>query len=106
MEATGELQNPKDVLSKSELQRYKKAANSFDKPVVIISEEVRERKKSQREKVHGISLQKMLGILPFASSRKFIWDMMAVKIGGKNIIASSLYPKEEILYGRNILLGL
>ena len=31
---------------------------------------------------------------------------MAVKIGGKNIIASSLYPKEEILYGRNILLGL
>jgi len=30
----------------------------------------------------------------FATSRRFIWDMMAVKVGGKNIIASSLYPKE------------
>ncbi|MGB2306080.1 MAG: M1 family aminopeptidase, partial [Flavobacteriaceae bacterium] len=30
----------------------------------------------------------------FASSRRFIWDMMAVKVGNKNVIASSLYPKE------------
>ena len=64
MEATGELQNPKDVLSKLELQRYKKAANSFDKPVVIISEEEvrRKRRKSQRESTwHFVA--KMLGIL-------------------------------------------
>ena len=31
------------------------------------------------EKVHGISLQKCKGFA-FASSRKFIWDMMAVKV--------------------------
>ena len=30
----------------------------------------------------------------FATSRKFIWDMMSVKVNNKNIIASSLYPKE------------
>jgi hypothetical protein len=30
----------------------------------------------------------------FASSRKFIWEMMAVKIGAKDIMAVSLYPKE------------
>ena len=96
MEATGELQNPKDVLSKSELQRYKKAANSFVKPVLIVSEdEVREKEK---RKSNGKStwhfVAKNVRDFAFASSRKFIWDMMAVKIGGKNIIASSLYPKE------------
>ena len=92
MQATGELQNPKNVLSKSELQRYKKATFSFDKPIVIVSEEeVREKEKI---KSNGKStwhfIAKNVRDFAFASSRKFIWDMMAVKIGGKNIIASSL----------------
>ena len=30
----------------------------------------------------------------FAASKKFIWDMMAVKVGNKNVMAVSLYPKE------------
>ena len=30
----------------------------------------------------------------FASSRKFIWDMMAVKVGSRKVMAVSLYPKE------------
>ena len=96
MEATGELQNPKDVLSKLELQRYKKAANSFDKPIVIISEEeVREKEKNKSDgKSTWHFVAKNVRDFAFASSRKFIWDMMAVKVGGKNIIASSLYPKE------------
>ena len=96
MEATGELQNPKDVLSKPELQRYKKATNSFDKPVIIVSEE--EVREKEKKKSNGKStwhfVAKNVRDFAFASSRKFIWDMMAVKIGGKNIIASSLYPKE------------
>ena len=96
MEATGELQNPKEVLLKSELQRYKKAANSFDKPVIIVSEE--EVREKEKRKSNGKStwhfVAKNVRDFAFASSRKFIWDMMAVKIGGKNIISSSLYPKE------------
>jgi len=96
MEATGELPNPKEVLLKSELQRYKKAANSFDKPVIIVSEE--EVREKEKRKSNGKStwhfVAKNVRDFAFASSRKFIWDMMAVKIGGKNIIASSLYPKE------------
>ena len=96
MEATGELQNPKEVLLKSELQRYKKAANSFDKPVIIVSEE--EVREKEKRKSNGKStwhfVAKNVRDFAFASSRKFIWDMMAVKIGDKNIIASSLYPKE------------
>ena len=96
MEATGELQNPKEVLSKYELQRYKKAANSFDKPVIIVSEEeVREKEKRKSNgKTTWHFVAKNVRDFAFASSRKFIWDMMAVKIGDKNIIASSLYPKE------------
>ena len=96
MEATGELQNPKDVLSKSELQRYKKAANSFDKPVIIVSEEevIEKEKRKSNGKTTWHFVAKNVRDFAFASSRKFIWDMMAVKIGGKNIIASSLYPKE------------
>ena len=96
MEATGELQNPKEVLLKYELQRYKKAANSFDKPVIIVSEE--EVREKEKRKSNGKStwhfVAKNVRDFAFASSRKFIWDMMAVKIGDKNIIASSLYPKE------------
>ena len=30
----------------------------------------------------------------FASSRKYIWDAMAVNINGKTVMAISLYPKE------------
>ena len=96
MEATGELQNPKDVLSKPELQRYKKAANSFDKPVIIVSEQevIDKEKRKSNGKTTWHFVAKNVRDFAFASSRKFIWDMMAVKIGGKNIIASSLYPKE------------
>ena len=82
MEATGELQNPKEVLLKSELQRYKKAANSFDKPVIIVSEE--EVREKEKRKSNGKStwhfVAKNVRDFAFASSRKFIWDMMAVKL--------------------------
>ena len=30
----------------------------------------------------------------FATSRKYILDMQAVKLGGKNVMAVSVYPKE------------
>ena len=30
----------------------------------------------------------------FASSRKYIWDAMAVNINSKTVMAISLYPKE------------
>jgi aminopeptidase N len=36
----------------------------------------------------------MLAILHFATSRKFIWDAMAVKVGDKTPLAMSYYPKE------------
>ena len=96
MEATGELQNPKEVLSKVELQRYKKALNSFDEPVLIVNQEeaqLKEATKATKKSIWKFKAQNVRDFA-FASSRRFIWDMMAVKVGNKNIIASSLYPKE------------
>ena len=30
----------------------------------------------------------------FATSRKYIWDAMAVNVNGKTVMATSMYPKE------------
>ena len=96
MEATGSLQNPKEVLTKTEYQRYKKALNTFDNPVIIVSQDEvveKEKVKATKTKTWRFVAENVRDF-GFATSRRFIWDMMAVKVGGKNIIASSLYPKE------------
>ena len=96
MEATGELQNPKEVLSRTEYQRYKKALNTFDAPVIIVSQDEvveKEKVKATKTKTWRFVADNVRDFA-FATSRRFIWDMMAVKVGGKNVIASSLYPKE------------
>ena len=96
VEATGQLQNPKDVLSKAEYKRYKAAQNTFDKPVVIVSQEeatAKEATFSEKKKTwHYIANN--VRDFAFASSRKFIWDMMAVQVGPRKVMAVSLYPKE------------
>ena len=96
LEATGELQNPKEVLSKIEFGRYKKALITNDNPVLIVNQdevELKEKNTSKKKKTWKF-IAKNVRDFAFASSRKFIWDMMVVPINGKNIIASSLYPKE------------
>jgi len=96
VEATGQLQNPKEVLSRQEYKRYREAQTSFDKPVIIVTqEEAEEREKTfSKNKKTWEFKAKNVRDFGFASSRKFIWEMMAVKLGGKNVMAVSLYPKE------------
>tara|TARA_B100001029_G_C15058591_1_gene456456 strand:+ start:29 stop:1804 length:1776 start_codon:yes stop_codon:yes gene_type:complete len=96
LDATGVLQNPKEVLSKIEYNRYKKAQNSYEKPVIIVSEEeVIEKEKSfSKNKKTWKFKAKNVRDFAFATSRKFIWDMQAVKIGNNKVMAVSLYPKE------------
>lgn len=96
MEATGTLQNPKEVLSRTEYQRYKKALNTFDNPVMIVTQDEvieKEKVKSTKKKTWKFVAENVRDF-GFATSRRFIWDMMSVKVGGKNVIAASLYPKE------------
>ncbi len=96
LDGTGVLINREEVYSKKMLQRYEQAKKSFDKPVVIVTQEEAEKaEKSKSTQTKTWKLRaKNVRDFGFASSRKFIWDMMAVKIGGKNIMAVSLYPKE------------
>ena len=96
LDATGVLQNPKEVLSKIEYNRYKKAQNSYEKPVIIVSEdEVIEKEKSfsKTKKIWKFKAKNVRDFA-FATSRKFIWDMQAVKVGNNKVMAVSLYPKE------------
>ena len=96
VEATGDLINPREVLTNQEYKRYKQAQNSFDKPVVIVNqEEVIEKESEFSEKKKTWKyIANNVRDFAFASSRKFIWDMMAVKVGSRKVMAVSLYPKE------------
>ena len=96
MEATGTLQNPKEVLTRTEYQRYKKALNTYDDPVMIVTQDEvieKEKVKATKKKTWRFVAENVRDF-GFATSRRFIWDMMVVKVGGENKIASSLYPKE------------
>ncbi len=96
LNATGVLKNPKKVLTATQLERFKKAKTSFDKPVLIVTQEEAEAAEKQRstETKTWKFNAKNVRDFAFASSRKFIWDAMAVDINGKTVMAYSLYPKE------------
>jgi len=96
VDATGVLQNPKDVLTRTEYNRYKEAQNSFDKPVIIVTQEEATAKESQfsDKKQTWKFIAENVRDFAFTSSRKYIWDMMAVQVGPRKVMAVSLYPKE------------
>ncbi|MFD2528623.1 M1 family metallopeptidase [Polaribacter marinaquae] len=100
--ATGVLKNPEDVFSKKELKRIEKARKTFDNPVVIRTQEEAEKiekKKSKKTKTWQFYAENVRDYA-FATSRKFIFDAMAVNINGKTVMAESLYSKEaNPLYG-------
>jgi len=94
--ATGWLQNPKEVLSAEQIQRFEKARKTFDAPVFIVTEEeakAKEKEKSTKKSTWEFYAENVRDFA-FATSRKFIWDAMAVKVGDKTPLAQSMYPKE------------
>jgi hypothetical protein len=94
--ATGTLKNADQVLSKTELERFNRAKTSFDKPVIIVTQDEavqKEKTKSTAKKVWEFNADNVRDFA-FASSRKFIWDAQAVKIGSNTPLAMSFYPKE------------
>ena len=96
LDGTGKLQNRKKVFSDKMMKRYEQAKKSFDKPVFIVTEEeAREAEKGFSNKTKTWEFEaKMVRDFAFTTSRKYIWDMQAVDVGGKNVMAVSLYPKE------------
>lgn len=96
LEATGSLQNPKDVLTRQEYKRFQESATSFDKPVIIVSQEEATAKESGFSTKKSTWKFKAINVrdFGFATSRKFIWERQAVQVGSKKVMAVSLYPKE------------
>jgi hypothetical protein len=93
--STGVLQNPKEVLTAEQFARYEKAKTS-DEPVVICTQDeaiAREKDKLKTEVTWNFKAENVRDF-GFATSRKFIWDAQAVKIGDKRPLAMSFYPKE------------
>ena len=96
VDATGELLNEKKVLTKEQRVRFDKARTSFKDPIFIVTQEEAEKAeklKSKKSKTWHFNAKNVRDFA-FASSRKYIWDAMAVNINGKTVMAVSLYPKE------------
>ena len=101
--ATGELQNPNQVLTSTQLSRWNSAKGKGDKPgenpVVIVTQaeaEAAEKNKAGVVKAKKTWIYKADNVrdFAFASSRKFIWDALNPNVEGKRVWAMSLYPKE------------
>ncbi len=94
--ATGELINSSSVLTKTQIKRLNKAKKNYSEPVIIVTQdEATENEKSKgKSKKTWVFEAENVRDFAWASSRKFIWDAMAVQIGEKTIMAYSYYPKE------------
>ena len=93
--ATGVLQNPKEVLTVTQQERLARARTASDPVMIVTPEEA-----LAAEKKHAMSKKTLIyhadnvRDFAFASSRKFIWDAMGVKVGPNEVMAMSVYPKE------------
>lgn len=102
--ATGTLQNPEKVLTKSQRDKLEEAQKEREEPVIIVSEEEareNEKDKSAKKTTWNFAAENVRDFA-FASSRKFIWDAMGVEQSdGSVVMAMSMYPKEgNPLWGR------
>ncbi len=93
--ATGELANPKDVLTSAQRDRLEDA-ESAKRPVFIVTPD--EAKKNESSKTSSTKTWRFkaenVRDFAFASSRKFIWDAQQVKVAGEPVWAMSYYPNE------------
>lgn len=94
--STGVLKNEKDVLTSKERKRLQSARSSYDQPVIIVTEEEARQAELTKEKgqKRWVFDAKNVRDFGWASSRKFIWDAMAVRVGDSSPLAMSFYPKE------------
>lgn len=95
---SGELQNPKQVLSSKVRERYEQARKSDSTVYLISPEEVNDM--SLRAKQEGTLTwhfkMKNTRDVAFASSKAFVWDAARINLpSGKTAMAQSAYPLES-----------
>lgn len=96
MEGTGVIQNKSEVYSAEQMKRWALGENTFDKPVVIVTQEEAmqaEKGFSDKKKTWKFKAQNVRDF-GFSTSRKFILDAMAVNLPTNKPLAISIYPKE------------
>ena len=95
LNGTGVLQNPSEVLTKDQYQRYLKAQETYSDPIYIVTEEDTNRptKNSKATKTWKLYAENVRDFA-FATSKNYMWDGMAVDINGKKVMAYSLFPVE------------
>lgn len=95
---TGALMNEADVLTSKQIERLNKARTSTDELVMVVTpDEAKkaEKQKSSKTKTWKYKAENVRDVA-FASSRKFIWDAMAVDLPTNKVLAMSFYPKEGL----------
>ena len=93
--STGVLQNPEDVLTETQIERLEAAKESDRPKFVITPEEAKENESSKPEgKKTWVFKAENVRDFAFASSRKFAWDAMGVKLNDKTVMAMSYFPNE------------
>ncbi len=96
---SGELLNPKEVLSKELQNRYAKAKDSDSTVMLIAADEIANteltRPKQGGTVTWHFAIQNSRDVA-FASSKAFIWDAAKIDLpSGKKVLAQSVYPKES-----------
>ena len=96
LDATGVLLNRKEVFSKEMMKRYNQAKKEYTTPVQIVTEaEAEEASKGFATDTKTWKFRaENVRDYGFATSRRYMWDMMAVKIGNRDVMAVSVYPPE------------
>jgi Peptidase family M1 domain len=94
--ATGELQNVSQVLTAAQQKRWEEAKNTTTKPVYIVTPEeaVNAEKTKVSNKKTWVFKADNVRDFAFATSRKYMWDAMAVDLNGKKVMCMSYFPKE------------
>ena len=96
LDGTGVLQNRSEVYTAEQEKRWQLAENSFDKPVIIVTQAeatAAEKNFATTSKTWHLKAENVRDFA-FSSSRKFILDAMAVQVGNSKPMAISMYPKE------------
>jgi hypothetical protein len=94
--STGELSNPKDVLTPEQISRFNAAKKEETTPVFIVTEKeaIKNTKTKSKDSKTWNFVAKNVRDFGWASSKKFIWDAMNVKQETTDVMAMSYYPKE------------
>ena len=93
--ATGWLQNPEEVLTPIQYERFKEAQNSEEIIFIVNEKEARKNEKTKAEDTKTWKFKaENVRDFAFTSSRKYIWDAVSVPLKSNRPLAMSFYPKE------------